>query len=131
MVWYSHSCIAYSTAFPVAFVALLVPYLSTRYESSLGYGLLPYDILGGALVNALLAAVGTHFGFGVSFFYAIWAVAGALASPFVIEVCVHGCKVLHDHWWMTRAAAHCTSAAPASCRLADENCSSTGICNGC
>jgi hypothetical protein len=80
MVWFAHPIIAYLTYMPIAMVVLLLPWSRMNYDSPRGQQLLPYHMLGGALVNSLISAVMTHFGVGMSMMFALWGGCGTLAA---------------------------------------------------
>jgi hypothetical protein len=80
MVWFAHPIIAFLTYLPVAVAVLLLPWSHMNYDTPQGRQLLPYHMLGGALLNSLVAAVLTRFGVGIAMMFALWAGCGVLAG---------------------------------------------------
>jgi hypothetical protein len=87
MVWFAHPAVAVFSYFPISFAVLLVPWGGWDYcRSEKDRQLLPYHVLGGALLNASIAAVLTRFDVGMAMIFALWGLALVLAAFCVAQV---------------------------------------------
>ncbi|WIA36529.1 hypothetical protein OEZ86_007823 [Tetradesmus obliquus] len=80
MVWFAHPIVAFLSYLPISIAVLLLPWSHMNYDSPQGQQLLPYHMLGGALLNSLVAAVLTRFGVGLALIFAMWSGFGVLAA---------------------------------------------------
>jgi hypothetical protein len=80
MIWFAHPIIAYLTYLPSAVAVILLPFSNMNYDTPKGKRLLPYHMLGGALLNSVVAAALTRFGVGTAMIFALWAFCGVLAG---------------------------------------------------
>lgn len=86
MVWFAHHAVGFGSFVPVAAAIILWPWGGYDYSSKDGQ-LLPYHMLGGALLNAVVAAVLTQFQIGMAMIFALWAAGGLLGTYCMAQVC--------------------------------------------
>eukprot|EP00878_Enallax_costatus_P023835 GHUV01025389.1.p1 GENE.GHUV01025389.1~~GHUV01025389.1.p1 ORF type:complete len:611 (+),score=132.24 GHUV01025389.1:251-2083(+) len=80
MVWFANQHLAVIMYSSLAVSVLLTPWSHMDYSQGRGKQLLPYHVLGGALVNSVIGAVLTRFGVGLSMIFALWGGAGTLTG---------------------------------------------------
>ena len=86
MVWFAHQWLAHATYFPVAVAVMLLPYSRMDYTTFAGQQLLPYHMLGGALVNGIISLLLDQLGVGIAIPFALWAACGVLMAFTVRQV---------------------------------------------
>eukprot|EP00775_Hariotina_reticulata_P013769 gene13769-13890_t len=81
MVWFAHPAVAGFSYFPISIAVLLVPWGGwDSFSSRKDRQLLPYHVLGGAFLNATVAAILTRFDIGMAMIFALWGFTLVLAA---------------------------------------------------
>ena len=86
MVWFAHPVLGFAIFSPIAAAVLLFEWSHMDYSTPKGKALLPYHVLGGALLTALLAAALAAVGAGLAMSFALWAVAAMIMALCVSKV---------------------------------------------
>jgi hypothetical protein len=79
----------------MAVAVMLLPFSTTDYHSFTGKQLMPYHMLGGALVNGIISTLLSQLGVGLAMPFALWGVCGVLAAVAVRQVSV--CERVWGH----------------------------------
>jgi hypothetical protein len=85
MVWFAHPTLGFLMYFPIAAAVLLFAWSHMDYAAPKGRQLLPYHILGPALVNAALAAAATSVDAGIAMIFALWGGAGVAMALCMVQ----------------------------------------------
>lgn len=80
MLWFAHPVLGFFMYFPVAAAVLLLCWSHMDYDSDKGRQLLPYHVLGAALLNSLLATALNLLGAGMAMIFALWGTAAVLMA---------------------------------------------------